>query len=183
MKSKRISLAIAVGMVSALVFAPASQANPRVDANKQAKAFAAKQCAAQANRAPKAFKSRYGKAKRAAMAACVRSGTEDLVAEVGTAVETCANELVSDPAGFLATDGKGSGSDSSDPLGVLQAFPNCVRYKLGSEIRARIDAFIAAGRACVEEARSNPEGFKETYGQGDGPLAAIGRCIDSRLAS
>lgn len=182
MKSKRISLAIAVGMVSALVFAPASQANPRVDANKQAKAFAAKQCAAQANRAPKAFKSRYGKAKRAAMAACVRSGTEDLVAEVGTAVETCANELVSDPAGFLATYGNGSGSDSS-PVGIIRAFPECVRSKLGSEIRARIDAFIAAGRACVEEARSNPEGFKETYGQGDGPLAAIGRCIDSRLAS
>lgn len=178
MKLKRISLAFAVGMISALVFAPASQANPRVDANKQAKAFAAKQCAAQAKRAPKAFKSRYGKAKKAALAACVRSGTDDLVAEVGTAVEACATELVSDPAGFLTT----YGGDSS-PAGIVQAFPECVRSKLSSEIQTRIDAFVAAGRACVEEAKSDPEGFKGTYGQGDGPLAALGRCVDATLAS
>ena len=175
---KRISLVLATGIVSALILAPASQANPRVDAGQQAKAFAAKQCAAQAKRAPKAFKARFGKQKRAALAACVRSGTQDLVVEVGTAVETCANELVADPAGFLSSYG-GDGS----PTGLLQAFPNCVRSKLGSEIQGRIDAFIAAGRTCVEEAKGDPEGFRNTYGQGDGPLAALGRCVDAKLAA
>ena len=175
---KRISLLVATGMISALIFAPASQANPGVDASKQARAFAAKQCAAQAKKAPKAFKARFGKQKRIALAACVRSGTEDLVAEVGVAVETCANELVADPSGFLGTYG-GDGSLS----GLIQAFPNCVRSKLGSEIQARIDAFIGAGRICVDEAKNDPEGFRSTYGQGDGPLAALGRCVDAKLAA
>lgn len=172
---KRTSLLIATGLISALVFAPASQAAPRVDASGQAKAFAAKQCGAQLKRAPKAFKARYGKTRRVALAACVRSSTRDLVSEVGTAVETCAGELVADPAGFLSTYG-GDG-------GIVRAFPNCVRSKLGSEIQARVDAFIAAGRSCVEEAKSDPDAFRNTYGQGDGPLAALGRCVDARLAT
>jgi hypothetical protein len=175
---KRISIILAASAVTALFVAPASHASPGVDAGKQARAFAVKQCAAQSKQAPKVFRARYGKVRKTALAACVRAGTSDLVSEVGVAVETCANELVADPAGFLAT----YGSDS-DPLGVVQAFPNCVRSKLGSEIQARIEAFAVAGRECLQEARNDPAAFRETYGQGDGPLAAIGRCIDSRLAS
>jgi hypothetical protein len=174
---KRISIILTAAAVSALVFAPASNASPRVDAGKQAREFAAKECSAQAKRAPRAFKARYGKVRGVALAACVRSGTEDLVAEVGAAVETCANELVADPAGFLSSYG-GEGS----PLGLVEAFPNCVRSKLGSEIQARIEAFKVAGRACIEEAKADPATFKDTYGQGDGPLAALGRCVDSKLA-
>lgn len=175
---KKLSIVLAASAVSALMLTPASHASPAVDAGKQAKAFAAKQCAVQAKRAPKVFRARYGKVRKVALAACVRTGTSDLVAEVGVAVETCANELIAGPSGFLGTYG-----DGSDPLGVVQAFPNCVRSKLGSEIEARVEAFVVAGRECLQEARSDPEGFKGTYGQGDGPLAAIGRCIDPRLAS
>lgn len=175
---KRLSIVLAASCVTGLMLAPASHASPAVDAGKQAKVFAAKQCAAQAKQAPKVFRARYGKVRRTALAACIRTGTRDLVTEVGTAVETCANELVADPSGFLDAYG-----DSSDPLGVVQAFPNCVRSKLGSEIQARIEAFAVAGRECLQEARNDPEAFRGTYGQGDGPLAAIGRCIDSRLAS
>lgn len=173
---KRISIILAVTAVSALVFAPASNASPRVDASKQAREFAAKECSAQAKRAPKAFKARYGKVRKAALAACVRSGTEDLVAEVGAAVEACANELIGDPAGFLTSYGGEGG-----PLGMVEAFPNCVRSKLGSEIQSRIEAFKVAGRACFDEAKADPESFRNTYGQGDGPLAALGRCIDAKL--
>jgi hypothetical protein len=175
---KRISIVLAASAVSALMLAPTSHASPAVDAGKQAKAFAAKQCATQAKQAPKVFRARYGKVRKVALAACVRTGTRDLVAEVGVAVETCANELIADPSGFLGTYG-----DSSDPLGVVQAFPNCVRIKLGSEIQARIEAFAVAGRECFQEARTDPDAFKATFGQGDGPLAALGRCIDTKLAA
>lgn len=174
---KRVSLVLATAAISALVFAPASNASPGANAGKQAREFAAKECAAQAKRAPKAFKARYGKVRKVALAACVRSGTEGLVVEVGAAVEACADELIADPAGFLTTYG-GEG----DPLGLVQAFPNCVRSKLGSEIEARIEAFKVAGRSCIEEAKADPESFRNTYGQGDGPLAALGRCVDTKLS-
>lgn len=174
---KRVSIVLATAAVSALVFAPASNASAGSNAGKQAREFAAKECAAQAKRAPKTFKARYGKARKVALAACVRSGTQDLVVEVGVAVEACADELVGDPAGFLATYG-GAG----DPLGLVRAFPNCVRSKLASEIQARIEAFKVAGRACIEEAQAEPESFRDTYGQGDGPLAALGRCVDTKLS-
>lgn len=175
---KRISIALATAALGALIIAPASEASPRIDASKQAKAFAAKECAAQAKRAPRAFKVRFGKVRRVALAACVRSGTQDLVAEVGTAVEVCGSELAVDPSGFIATYGGDGGL-----MGMVQAFPNCVRSKLSVEIQERIEAFVASGRECFQEARSDPETFKATYGQGDGPLAALGRCVDTKLAA
>ena len=175
MDMKRVWLTISTGLICALILAPASQAAPRASAAGQAKAFAAKQCAAQLKRAPKVFKARYGRNRRAAVAACVRTSTRDLVTEVGAAVEDCASELVADPSGFLSSYGGGEG--------IFQAFPNCVRSKLGSEIQARIEAFVVAGRACLEEAKSDPEAFRDAYGRGDGPLAALGRCVDARLAA
>lgn len=175
---KRITTVLTIAALGALIIAPASEASPRVDAGKQAKAFAAKQCAAQAKRAPRAFKARFGKVRKQALAACVRSGTEDLVAEVGAAVQACADELIADPSGFLSD----YGSEES-PIGMFEAFPNCVRSKMGTEIQNRIDAFIAAGRDCLDQARSDPEAFRDTYGQDDGPLAALGRCVDTQLAA
>lgn len=181
---KRIATVITLVAAGALLVAPASNAQPRAlglspaQVKGQAQAFAAKQCAAERKASAKAFKARYGKVRSRAMAACVRVGTADLRSEVIAAVTTCANELVADPIAFATTYGDGQ---DDGILGAVKAFPRCVRSKVGDEINQRIEQFKAAVRACVGELQADRAAFKQAYGQGDGPLQAMRRCVESKL--
>ena len=183
---KRIATVITLVAAGALLVAPASNAQAQgrgfdlspAQVKGQAQAFAAKQCAAERKASSRAFKARYGKVRSRAMAACVRIGTADLRDEVVAAVTTCANELVADPVAFGTTYGDGQ---DGGILGALRAFPRCVKSKLSAEIVQRIEQFKAAVRTCVDEFEADRSAFKQAYGQGDGPLQAMRRCVESKL--
>ena len=181
---KRIAVVITLVAAGALLVAPASNAQGRgldlspAQVKGQAQAFAAQQCAAERKASSRAFKARYGKVRSRAMAACVRIGTADLRDEVVAAVTTCANELVADPVAFGTTYGDGQ---DGGILGALRAFPRCVKSKLSAEIIQRIEQFKAAVRSCVGELQADRDAFKQAYGQGDGPLQAMKRCVESKL--